>query len=137
MLQSKQPASPEPGWGNEVRRLAGVLAALGLQEIGRRRSRMRLSGPPPTVWSGDGITIPDRWESAVSDARYDPEGYVVRTRTREIGWQLYALGGLVAMRGCLSLIERSDVHSYVDAAWSGIGIPASVGVRAWLWIAEA
>ena len=137
MLQPKQPASPEPIWGNEVRRLAGVLAALGLQEIGRRRCRMRLSGPQPAVWSGDGITIPDHWEGAVSDARYDPEGYVIRMRTREIGWQLYALGGLVAMRGCLALIERSDVHAYVDAAWKGIGISASAGVRAWLWISEA
>lgn len=137
MLQLKQPALPEPVWGNEVRRLAGVLAALGLQEIGRRRCRMKLSGPQPAVWSGDGLTIPDHWESAVSDALYDPEGYVVRMRTREIGWQLYALGGLVAMRGCLTLIERSDVHSYVDAAWKGIGIPASAGVRAWLWTMEA
>ncbi len=133
VLQPKQPASPEPVWANEVRRLAGVLADLGLQEIGRRRCRMRLSGPQPAVWAGDSITIPNHWKGAVSDARYDPEGYVVRARTREIGWQLYALGGLIAMRECLTLIERSDVHSYVDAAWSGVGVPASIGVRAWLW----
>ena len=125
MQPLKQPASLKPAWDHEVRRLGGVLAAITLQEIERRRFRGTLPGSRPAFRSGDFVTIPSPWASALTDARHDPEGYVVRVRVREIGWRLCALGGLDAMRECLAAIENEDTVSYVDAAWAGIGVSAS------------
>lgn len=114
-----------PAWDHAVRRLSDALAAIGLQEIERRRCRMTLLGPQPAFRSGDLVTIPSHWASAVAGARHDPEGYVVRVRVREIGWQLCALGGLDAMQACLAAIENDRTVAYVDAAWAGIGISAN------------
>lgn len=121
MQQLKQSAAVTPTWTEEAQRLADVLEAITAHEIKRRLGRAVPWGPQ-RVFS---IAIPDHWDNAVADARFDPEAYVFRVRVREIGWQLYALGGLHAMRECCAAIQNDDALSHVDAAWTGIGVAAN------------
>lgn len=123
MSQSKQPA-PAPAWRDEAKRLAAVLESIGRRETERRqRQAAPDAGLRPLYRSAELTTFPSRWDTALEAARRDPAACIDRLHVREIGWFLYSMGDLEAMRDCAEAIERGSTRSYVDAAWDGIGVP--------------
>lgn len=121
--------SQPPAWHVEAQRLAPVLESIGRREMKRRAEREAAAPPrtgklfPPPFVLPDPATIPNRWESLLELAERDPAAAVDRLHARDIGWRLYAMGDVDAMRDCLDLIESGAALSYVDAAWDGIGAP--------------
>lgn len=112
-----------PAWYPQAHRLAAVLETIGARELERHRLAPASSRTIALFKPCDPDAIPGLWEVALEDVRSDPAAFVDRRRVREVGWQLYALGGLDAMRGCADMIESGATLSYVDAAWEGIGPP--------------
>jgi hypothetical protein len=116
-----------PAWHAHAQHLAGVLEEICVREAEReaerRRAAPRPAEPPRLVRSSHLTVVPSRWGTAREEAQRDPGAYVDRVRVREIGWQLYALGGLDATTACADMLKRGTTLSYVDAAWDGIGPP--------------
>jgi len=92
-----------PAWHAHAQHLAGVLEEICVREAEReaerRRAAPRPAEPPRLVRSSHLTVVPSRWGTAREEAQRDPGAYVDRVRVREIGWQLYALGGLVQLAG--------------------------------------
>lgn len=111
-----------PVWHVEAQRLAPLLESIGRRETERRCAAPSRPGPRKR-WVSRDYALTSRWDDALELAERDPAAAVDRLHVREIGWQLYAMGDVGAMRDCLDLVEDATALSYVGAAWDGIGVP--------------
>ncbi|MGH7071963.1 MAG: hypothetical protein ACREFO_18410 [Acetobacteraceae bacterium] len=71
--------------------------------------------------------IPRRHVSAIDETLQNPWRMAIRTQVREVGWRLYASGGMDAMHKALDKFEDATNDGrfvvVIDHAWNMIGLP--------------
>ncbi len=70
--------------------------------------------------------IPPRWLSGLAEATERPIRFALRAAAREVGWQLYAAGGLDLMQEAMNLVDDATpsrpAGAVLDKWWDGIGL---------------